>query len=74
MMSYVIANETFVGLNDADWGQRGGYDQNRALLGLACQTSPKLRAELGYLNNHIDGGTTGDRTNHVLSLVLYVRL
>lgn len=73
-MSYVVSNETFFGLNDADWGQRDGYDQNRAFLGLAWQAKQKLRAEIGYLNNHIDGGTTGSRTNHVLSLALYVRL
>lgn len=74
MMSYVVANETFIGLNDADWGQRSGYDQNRAFLGLAWQTSAKLRVELGYLNNHVEGRTTGDQTNHVLSLALYVSL
>jgi len=73
-MSYVVANETFIGLNDADWGQRSGYDQNRAFLGLAWQTTQKLRIELGYLNNHVEGRTTGDQTNHVLSLALYVRL
>jgi len=72
--SYVVANETFFGLNDADWGQRSGYDQNRAFLGIAWQSTARLRVELGYLNNHIDGGAAGERTNHNVALAFSVGL
>ncbi len=70
----VVSNETFLGLNNADWGQRDGYDQNRAFLGLAWQAASKLRAEVGYLNNHINGGPAGNRTNHNISVALFMNL
>lgn len=73
-LSFVVANETFVGLNDADWGQRDGYDQNRAFLGLGWQATPKMRVDTGYLNNHIDGGSAGDRTNHIFAVALSIAL
>lgn len=67
-MSLIVADETFVGLSDTDWGQRDGYDQNRAFLGLGWQATPKVRVDAGYLNNHIDEGSTGNRSNHVIVL------
>lgn len=73
-LSFIVANETFFGLNDADWGQRDGYDQNRAFLGLGWQATPKVRVDTGYLNNHIDRGSAGDRTNHIIALALSVAL
>jgi len=73
-LSLIIANETFVGLSDTDWGQRDGYDQNRAFLGLGWQATPKIRVDAGYLNNHIDGGSTGNRSNHVIVLGLSIAL
>ncbi len=71
--SYVLANETFIGLNDTDWGQESGYGQNRAFAGLAWKAASNVRLEAGYLNNHIDGAG-GDRTNHNLSVALFFSL
>ncbi len=70
--SAVVWDELFLGLNQADWGQRDGFDQNRAFLGLAWQPSPKIRAEAGYLHNRIGRGGP-DQTNHALALTLFVR-
>ena len=71
--SYVVANETFLGLNNTDWGQRDGFDQNRAFLGLAWKAAPKARVEFGYLNNHINGAVD-DQTNHNVSAALFLSL
>jgi hypothetical protein len=67
----VVANETFLGLNEADWGQRSGFDQNRAFIGAALQLAPKARVEGGYMNQFIKV-QGADRTHHnlVLNLVL----
>jgi len=72
--SWVAANETFIGVNNTDWGQDSGYGQNRAFLGLAWAFAPSLRLEGGYLNNHIDGGSGGGRTNHNISVALFAKL
>ena len=64
--SLVGSNEIFIHLNDTDWGARSGFDQNRLFLGLGYNMSPKLRAEVGYLNQHVNTATI-DRRNHVLS-------
>lgn len=69
--SFVAWNETFVGLNSAEWGQRDGLDQNRAFLGFAWQPTPLLRAEAGYLNNHLER-RGNDAMNHNLSITLFV--
>ncbi|WP_269513725.1 DUF2490 domain-containing protein [Brevundimonas subvibrioides] len=61
--SVVLSNETFVTLNRTDWGQSGGYDQNRAFAGVGWQMTPKFRLEAGYMNQHVDGGSRPDRRN-----------
>lgn len=42
--------EPFFHLNDADWGPRGGFDQNRLFLGLGIKGPAGTRVEAGYLN------------------------
>jgi hypothetical protein len=70
----VASNELFYGLNSTRWGQRDGFDQNRAFVGGAWQAAPRLRAEAGYLNHHVNGGPAPDRTMHNLSISAYVAL
>lgn len=72
--SAVVWDELFFPLNDADWGQRSGFDQNRGFAGLAWKPAPRLRLEAGYLNNYINGAAGADRVNHNLSVALYVAL
>lgn len=69
--SAVVSNEAFVALNDTDWGQRGGFDQNRAFVGVAWAATPKFRVEAGYLNQHIDGGPAPDTGNDNVSLAAF---
>ena len=53
-LGIVASNEVFVGLNQTDWGQEAGFDQNRLFLGISWQVQPKIRIEGGYLNQHIN--------------------
>lgn len=72
---FLASNETFVGLNDADWGQRSGFDQNRALIGGYYQPHARFRVEAGYMNQYIRGpGPAPDRTNHNVSIGFFVPL
>lgn len=48
-LDLVAWDELFIGFNDTDWGQRAGYDQNRAFIGPAV-TFGEVRLEAGYLN------------------------
>lgn len=42
--------EPFFHLNDAAWGPRGGFDQNRLFLGIGLKGPAGTRVEVGYLN------------------------
>ncbi len=66
-LSTVIANELFINLNDADWGQSDGYNQNRLFLGVNVEISQNYRFEFGYVNNHINRKGGENHLNHVLS-------
>lgn len=61
----------FAALDDTDWGQRAGFDQNRAFIGLGVRLSASARLEAGYLNNLVEG-PAGSSTNHAGSLSLIV--
>lgn len=51
---FVLWDELFVPLNDTDWGQRAGFDQNRLFVGLDWQAIPgTLRLELGAASQWI---------------------
>jgi len=65
--------EIFWALDDTDWGARGGFDQSRVFLGADLGVAPKLRAEVGYLNQTVNqrAGRTG--MNHAASFTLYWR-
>lgn len=72
--SWVVANETFVAVNDAGWGQFSGYDQNRAFFGLGWKVAPKIRIEGGYLNNHLNNGPLDNQMNHNISAAVFIGL
>jgi hypothetical protein len=71
--SLVASDELFVALNDTDWGQEAGIDQNRVFLGGGWQASKALRVELGYMNQYIRVADGPDRTNHNLVLTTAFR-
>jgi hypothetical protein len=66
--SFVASDEVFINFNDADWGQAGGYDQNRLFLGAAWRINGSLRLEGGYLNHDINGEPDERRDNLAVNL------
>ncbi len=71
--SFVLTSETFIALDDADWGARAGFDQIRNFAGVGFSVTPKARIELGYLNQYIDRPGPNDRMNHIASASLLAR-
>ncbi len=69
--SAVVWDELFVNLNDSEWGQRSGFDQNRLFIGAAWHVAPSARFETGYLNNVLDTATSAVQVNHILSLAFF---
>jgi hypothetical protein len=67
-LMFIVWDEIFVGLNDAQWGQRRGYDQNRAFAGVGWQIRPTIvRLEVGYQNQWIVR-RGADAFNHILGI------
>lgn len=64
-------NETFIALNDTDFGANAGYDQNRTFIGARWRASERISLEGGYLFNHINAG---DQSNHNVSLSIVAPL
>jgi hypothetical protein len=60
-------SETFLGLNDTDWGQRAGFDRMRNFVGVSAPISKSARIEPGYMNEYVDAT---DRTHHIASLTV----
>jgi hypothetical protein len=51
---FVLWDEFFTPLNDTNWGQRAGFDQNRVFVGLGWQAVPgMLRLEFGAASQWI---------------------
>ena len=71
--TFVVWDELFIALNDTDWGQRGGFDQNRIFVGFGFKKhhSSKWRAEIGYMNQTVNQQGSTDRSNHILALNLF---
>ncbi|MDQ3267806.1 MAG: DUF2490 domain-containing protein [Pseudomonadota bacterium] len=70
--SVVASNEYFLNLNNADWGPRRGFDQNRAFIGMGYNLSSKIKTEIGYMNQYINRPLTPiNRNDHILSINFY---
>ncbi|MBY8821733.1 DUF2490 domain-containing protein [Sphingomonas colocasiae] len=69
----VAFTEGFFNLNTTSWGMRDGVDQWRTFMGMGFPVTGRARLEPGYLNQRIFRAGE-DRTNHVLSATMFVRL
>ncbi|MEO7469376.1 MAG: DUF2490 domain-containing protein [Sphingobium limneticum] len=69
----VAFTEGFFNLNSTRWGVRDGVDQWRTFVGIGLPVGERARLEPGYLNQRVFR-VGEDRTNHVLSATLFVRL
>lgn len=65
-LSWIGWDEFFLHLNTTALYGRG-FDQNRAFAGVGLASIPKLRLEVGYLNQFVRSSTP-QRLNHVLSV------
>lgn len=72
-VSGVAFSELFYAVNTTDFGAREGFDQWRNFVGLSIPVGKRVSVEPGYLNQTIFRPGQ-DRTNHVLSTTLFVRL
>lgn len=69
----VLWNETFLGINATDWGQRDGFDQTRTFVGFLTPVTPNVTLEAGYLNQWIQRPGE-DLINHIAAGYLNFRL
>ncbi len=69
-LGLVVSNEVLVAMNQTDWGQQDGFDQNRLFLGVSWQAQPRVRIEGGYLNQRIN--LKDDVTRDNLSVNMFV--
>ncbi len=72
-LTLVCWDEIFFALNDTDWGQNAGFDQNRVFVGFGVQRCKhsKWRTEIGYLHQAINQDGPTNRANHILSINLF---
>ncbi|WP_375393036.1 DUF2490 domain-containing protein [uncultured Sphingomonas sp.] len=68
----VLWNETFVQLNDTDWGARSGVDQTRTFVGVGLPVGSRITVEPGYLNQ-IVYRPGPNRMNHIAALNIFAR-
>lgn len=69
------SHESFVPLNDTDWGEDMGHERMRNAVGIRWQASKAIGIEAGYLNQYRFGrGGRPDTVDHVLALSLSVSL
>ena len=71
--TFVVWDELFLALNDTDWGQRGGFDQNRIFVGFGIKQhhDSRWRVEVGYMNQTVNRLGTNDLSNHVLAINVF---
>ncbi len=71
-VALLAANEVLIALNDTDWGERSGLDQNRVFLGFSIRVAPRSYVDLAYLNLYIDRPLVEDVVTHLLFAALRV--
>lgn len=70
-----VSHESFYLPNATKWGQRRGYERMRNSAGLMVPVSPKISADVGYLNQYrLARGSSRAQMDHALSIQLTVNL
>jgi long-subunit fatty acid transport protein len=67
-LSLIGWDEIFFNLNDTDWGQKSGLDQNRGFVGLGWNFTKELRIETGYMNWFLNTTTGRDTERHMATV------
>lgn len=73
-VSFVIANEVFVNLNNTDRGVFNGFDQNRIFAGVAYRFNKLATTEIGYMNQYYNRphSRRPDQMVHILGVNLFL--
>jgi hypothetical protein len=70
-----VSHESFYLPNATKWGQRRGYERMRNSVGLMLPVSPKISADVGYLNQYrLARGSSRAQVDHALSIQLTINL
>lgn len=71
--TFVAWDELFIGLNDTDFGQRSGFDQNRIFVGIGLKRhhNSNWRMEVGYMNQTVNQSGPTNRSNHILAVNVF---
>lgn len=73
--SLFASHESFIPLDDTDWGQRAGYERMRNAVGLAWKASDALSIEVGYLNQYNFGRNRDpDVVDHAAAVTIALSL
>lgn len=74
-MSLFATQEHFVNFNETRWGVRSGYERMRNAVGLSVPLSPKIKADLGYLNQYRFGRAGArEQMDHAATFTLTLTL
>jgi hypothetical protein len=69
-----LLHESFVNVNETDWGGESRYDRMRNQAALQRDLGGGLSGEVGYLNQYILGRGQADEVDHALTIALTLRL
>ncbi len=69
-----LAHESFLNLNDTDWGREAGYDRMRNQAALRGDLAKGVTGEIGYLNQYIFQGERPDEVDHALTIAISLSL
>lgn len=69
-----LLHESFLNLNDSDWGGDARYDRMRNQVSLTRRLGSSLSGEVGYLNQYRFRHAAPDAMDHALTLALTLRL
>lgn len=65
-----LLHESFMNLNDTDWGEEARYDRMRNQVALRRDLAKGLTGEVGYLNQYIFQGDRPDEVDHALTFAI----
>lgn len=69
-----LQNEVFVHFGDKSGVNGEFFDQNRAYIALGYRFHKSFDAEIGYMNQYVNGRGSTFVNNHIVQLATYVRL
>jgi hypothetical protein len=69
-----LQNEVFVNIGDKSAVNGKFFDQNRAYIALGYRFHKKFDAEMGYMNQYVNGRGNDFSNNHIVQVATYVRL